>query len=140
MESQTLRLWMSDQQWMSLLSRIEQSRGCPPPAQGSRRREARLAASFLCAFRCRQHDGASATFLVRSHNLSRHGMGFLHDHAMQPGTACTVALAADQGGRIVSGRIARCRLLPQTDPQVYEVGLAFDQPIDPLLFLKPAAA
>lgn len=133
-EGQTLRLWLSDQQWMSLLSRIEQSRSCATPAEGTRRRDARLPATFVCMFRCKQRDGAAATFLVRSRNLSKGGLGFTHTQPLETGTLCTVAIQMEGGGgRMLGGRIAWCRGLESADLEcpLYELGLQFDQPIDP---------
>jgi len=141
-EPQTLRVWLSDQQWMSLISRIEQGRtAAPVDARGAqRRREPRLTATFHCILRLTQPDGRSATYTVRSCNLSRGGMGFVHDRAVSPGAACTVALEQPGvGGRVVGATVAWCRPVAEVEG-IYEVGLQFTQPIDAESIVPPSAA
>lgn len=138
-ESQTLRLWLSDQQWMSLISRIEQQRAQAPttdrPSAAQRRRDRRLPATLRCLLRLTRSDGTSATYAVRSTNLSRGGLGFFHDQPLPVAAACTVALEQPgRGGRVLAALVAWSSAVAGMDG-VYEVGLQFAQPIelDPFL-------
>lgn len=141
-EPQTLRVWLSEQQWMSLISRIEQGRASTTtdndPSQ--RRSEPRISATFHCILRVTKSDGASATYTVRSCNLSNGGMGFVHDRELPVGAACTVALEqSGYGGRVVGATVAWSRPVEGVEG-VHEVGLQFTQPIDAEAILPPSAA
>lgn len=134
---QTMRLWMSDQQWLSLISRIQHSR---TPHGVQRRREPRVPVKLHCIIRITQRGAGSATYTVRTRNISSGGIGFIHDKPMMIGAMCTVALeSADQGGRVVCGRVAWCRPIPSAGGPC-EVGLQFDQPIDIGPIVSPPAA
>ncbi|MEO1237063.1 MAG: PilZ domain-containing protein [Planctomycetota bacterium] len=144
----TARLWLSDQQWLSILERVERGRdhGEPAPVDPSaaggaseatgQREHARHAAAFRCVIRLAppsRTDADHGTYLVHSRNISSGGLGFVHDHEMHSGTRCTVALQPAEGrGMILSGRVAWCRAVPRPaeDTTRFEVGLQFDHPID----------
>lgn len=139
-QDQALRVWLSDQQWMSILERIErQSRGTTPgegPADaGSERRDPsdpRRPIGARCLVRVGSQGREAGTYMVRTRNISAGGLGFVHHHDLRPGTRCTVALQADNGrGMIISGRIAWCREVLQLELEdaAYEIGVRFDQPI-----------
>lgn len=145
--SDTARLWVSDQQWLSILERVERGpvahHGADPAdlaggesdATGNRR-HARLAASFRCVIRLAPPENTDAdhgTYLVHSRNISTGGLGFVHDHELHAGTRCTVALQPQQGkGLIVPARVAWCRDIPRLaeDVTTYDVGVQFDRPIN----------
>ena len=132
----SLRLWLSDAQWMQLLARIERE---AKDYEGPNRRSARkprFHVKLRCVVRAQQPDGRSATYLVQSHNLSAGGMGFIHAAPLPRGSRCTVAIQSDSGeGVVVAGQVAWTR---QVDPAVthgFEVGVQFDRPIDPGPFI-----
>jgi hypothetical protein len=133
----TLRLWLSEQQWLSILSRIESQTA---DYQGPERRHPRQPVTLRCVVRVQQPDGRSATYLLRSRNISKGGLGFVHSAPIAPSTRCTVALQAIDGfGLIASGRIAWCRDLNDLDTHAHEVGLQFDRPIDISPFIDDPA-
>lgn len=150
-EADTARLWLSEQQWLSLLERVE--RGEPPATANlaggaseatGQRGFARHALSFRCVIRLAppsQMQADHGTYLIHSRNLSAGGMGFVHDAPLHPGTRCTVGLSPEAGrGMIVPARVAWCRPLAEHSHlrALHEVGVQFDQPVDVDPFL-PAA-
>lgn len=143
-EADTARLWVSDQQWMSILQQVEHGdgdgasldfAGGASAATGDRA-HARVAMSFRCVIRLAPPQCAGAdhgTYLVHSRNISSGGLGFVHDQEMHAGTRCTVALQPPRGrGLIISARVAWCREISRIAEQTlrYDVGVQFDRPID----------
>ena len=78
-----------------------------------------------------------ATLFVSARNLSAGGVAFLHTHSLDTGTRCQVRLvdrhAQDQH---VTGVISRCRYVKA---DIHEVGVQFDETIDPRFFVDPNA-
>ena len=131
----SVRLWMSEQQWVSLLDRVSRGRGA---WRGPERREARgrLSMQMRCMLRV-GGDGSGGIFNIHSRNVSSGGLGFLHGGFIDPGTRCTVAMVSPfDHGVIASGRIAWCRPI---EMDVYDAGVEFDKPIDLEPFLPDAA-
>lgn len=132
----SLRLWLSDAQWLQLLARIERE---AKDFEGPNRRDARkprFSVKLRCVVRAQQPDGRSATYLVQSHNLSSGGLGFLHADPLPRGSRCTVALQTLEGeGVVASGRVAWTRQVDPLVPHGFEIGLQFDKPIDPTPFV-----
>ncbi len=66
-------------------------------------------------------------FRVRTLNLSRTGMSFLHGAPARPGDACEI-VAMDASGvkRRLTSRVVRCRVL---EGRVHEVGVRFDDAV-----------
>ena len=126
----TLRLWISDQQWVSLLERIAREQS---DIDGPRRRtEPRHPYHVTCILRLGYPGQTPGTYLVRCRNLSTGGMGFVHSAMLEPGTRCALALQGNGGaGCIVAARIAWCRPIEQ----VYDVGVQFDEPIEVCRYL-----
>ena len=138
----TARLWLSEQQWLSLLSRVRRGDhdqanvGGLSDATGDRQ-HARHAPDFLCMIRLGP-AGPDGTFLgtyqISTRNISAGGIGFVHDRALTRGTRATVALQPTQGpGLILSARVAWCREVPEVFEDctpLFQVGVQFDQPID----------
>lgn len=133
---ESLRLWLSEKQWMALLARIQRS---GDDYEGPERRSARadrIPAQLRCVVRAQQPDGRSATYLVRSHNISAGGLGFVHGTPLPRGSRCTIALEKGAGhGLIASGRVAWARQIDDRVPHAFEVGIQFDRPIDPAPFV-----
>jgi hypothetical protein len=129
------RLWLSEQQWMSLLTRVQRD---ADDYAGPNRRDPhrdRMPARLRVVVRAQQPDGRSATYLVRSHNISAGGIGFVHSRPMPRGSRCTIAIEGGDGqGLITSGRVAWGRQIDDHAPAAFEVGIQFDRPIDPTPF------
>ena len=141
--SDTARLWLSEQQWMGLLTRVrtgnarEDRPGGLSGATGDRE-HARHAPDFLCLIRLggggASSSGERGTYQVSTRNISAGGIGFVHDRELERGIRATVALQPREGpGLILSARVAWCRPLPETagDAEtLFQVGVQFDQPVD----------
>jgi len=83
------------------------------------------------------HDGEEATLFVSARNLSAGGVAFLHTNPIDIGTHCQVRLVdRHTQDQHVTGAIARCRYVKA---EVYEIGVRFDETIDPRFFVDPAA-
>lgn len=143
--SDTARLWLSEQQWMGLLTRVRTGTaradrpGGLSGATGDRE-HARHAPDFLCLVRLgaggspSSSSGEWGTYQVSTRNISAGGIGFIHDRELKRGTRATVALQPREGpGLILSARVAWCRPLPEgagDDGVLFQVGVQFDQPVD----------
>ena len=145
---ESMRLWLSDQQWMAILARIEREAHDYEGPNRRDSREERFPARLRCLIRAQQPDGRSGTYLVCSHNISAGGLGFIHHTPLPRGSRCTIALEKGKGqGLIASGRVAWTRQIdPRGTPQfaqAFEVGIQFDKLIDPTPFVDdgtPASA
>ncbi|MEM9418226.1 MAG: PilZ domain-containing protein [Planctomycetota bacterium] len=155
-EFDTARLWVSDQQWMTILERVERGsdgeeteNAIPDYAGGAsdasgNREYARHAINFRCMIRLAPPDKPDAdhgTYVVHSRNISTGGLGFVHDQELHTGTRCTVALQPMRGkGMIVPARVAWCRSIRRELEGIttYDIGVQFDRPIDISPFV-PAA-
>jgi len=144
-DTDTTRLWVSDQQWLSILERVKRGNepeegvdrylGGASAATGGRE-HSRHAVALRCVVRFappQNHGADHGTYLVNNRNISSGGLGFVHSTAMQAGTRCTVALQPlEGGGMILPARVAWCREIQREaeDPVMFEVGVQFDMPID----------
>jgi hypothetical protein len=160
----TTRLWLSDRQWMSILTMIERG-DAPPQADESftlslpggagdatgHRAHPRHAARFRCIIRlsppteseATDSDTESATdhgtYVVCSRNISPGGVGFAHHLPISPGTRCTIALQPKIGpGIVVAGRVAWSREDETSNTPVHHIGVTFDRPIEVGPFLTAA--
>lgn len=144
----TLRLWVSDQQWLAMLKRIEQGEaggfaGGASDATGEREHE-RVAGDFRCMIRLGSPDQPEddhGVYTVRTRNIGGGGIGFVHSCELRSGVRCTVALQPAQGpGIVLAGRVAWCRAIDRggEDPIDFEVGVQFDQPVDLSPFVNAA--
>lgn len=137
----TTRLWVSDQQWLSILERVQ--RGHPLPIDvdyDCRRLHPRVPISLRCLLRLSSQAG---TFIVRSRDISAGGLRFVHGQPLRPSTRCTLALSPPQGmGRILGAVVAWCKEVEFEDPdlEAYDVGVKFDEPIDLRTFVGPDGA
>ncbi len=139
----TARLWVSDQQWLSILERVKRGDSGAATGEAGGAGEAtggrfypRHALSFRCVIRLAspaQHGADHGTYVVQTRNISSGGMGFVHDGELRAGTRCTVGLQPISGkGMILSAKIAWCRGIerPAEDARMFDVGVQFDRPID----------
>ncbi len=77
--------------------------------------------------------GTLSNFAVTCRDLSASGVAFLHRGFLHAGTECQIRLPLMTGGEIsVHGRIVQCAHVRKN---VHEVGVAFDEVIDPRRFL-----
>eukprot|EP00752_Nemacystus_decipiens_P013779 g12232.t1 len=132
-ETDSTRLWVSDQQWLAILERVQRGQPMLEDSvvdQDCRRLHAR--ASFECRCMLRLNSSAG-TYIVRSQDISSGGMRFVHGQPLRASTRCTIALQSDHGpGRILSAVVAWCKEIEFYDPGVeaWEVGVKFDNAID----------
>ena len=138
----TLRLWMSDQQWLSLMERIARSGSDYGGPERRQDRKHRHSQTMRCVLRLGFPGTTPGTYMVRSRNISSDGMGFIHGCHIAPNTRCAMAIQDDDGvGLTVSGRVAWCRNI---EMDTYDVGIQFDKPIEVNRFLPesppPASA
>ena len=83
------------------------------------------------------HPGGSIVrVLVVCRSISDMGMGFLHGGYVHPGSRCAFRLMTLKHEPLtVTGRVVRCAFLRG---RAHEVGVRFDQPIDPAAFVQTA--
>ncbi len=131
----TARLWLSQQQWMSILERVERQVLDSTPQGDNQRQSPRLPAPHhaRCMIRLGHPCPDRGTYQVRLRNISTSGLGFLSAAPFQPKSRCTVALQDAEGhGLVCAARIVWCRAL---DDDLSAVGVQFDKPIDPERFV-----
>jgi len=126
----TVRLWLSQRQWMSVLEGTERrARQADFPREENLRQNPRLPApqQTRCMIRLGQQADHSGTFMVKLRDVSTTGLGFFSAQPFTPKSLCTVALQDGLGhGLVAAARIVWCRSL---DEQHYDVGIQLDQPI-----------
>ncbi len=127
----TNRLWVSDQQWLAILERVQRSGPIEFDHDSDcRRLHARESFEGRCLLRL---SGLAGTFIVRTHDISAGGLRFVHSQELRPSTRCTIAIQGEMGpGRILSAVVAWCKEIDFFDPdlEAYEIGVKFDTPID----------
>jgi len=127
----TVRLWLSQRQWMTVLQRIEQDTQAPDFADDDCQRSSpRLPAHehARCMIRLGHPSPTHGTYLVKLRNISATGIGFLSAEPFEPKTRCTVALQDAQGhGLVCAASVVWSR---QVDEGLQSVGIRFDQAID----------
>ena len=132
-DTDTTRLWVSDQQWLAILERVQRGQ---PALEASADVENRRRLHPRQAFECRcllRLGGTAGTYIVRSQDISSGGLRFVHSNPLRASTRCTIALQSDHGpGRILSAVVAWCKEIEFYDPDVeaWEVGIKFDTAID----------
>jgi PilZ domain len=135
----TVRLWLSQQQWMSVLQNTErQARQTDFPNSDNQRQSPRLPApqQMRCLIRLGIHADHAGTFMVKLRDVSATGLGFFSTQPFTPKSRCTVALQDGQGhGLVAAASIVWCKSI---DEQLHDVGIQFDQPISaPWLVADP---
>lgn len=132
-EVDTTRLWVSDQQWLAILERVQRGRCIEidePEQQDCRRLHPRQQYACRCLLRL---SGTAGTFIVRTRDVSAGGLCFVHGQPLRPSTRCTIAIQTEMGpGRIISAVVTWCKEVEFYDPDLegYEIGVKFDTPID----------
>lgn len=79
--------------------------------------------------------GNTDSYLVVPRDISVGGVSFLHGQFIHPKCRCQVALPTPGGSWFrVTGKVVRCR---HREGMIHEVSVAFDERIDPSVFLQP---
>lgn len=142
-ETDTTRLWVSDQQWLAILERVQRGR---PAVKGDAKQSDCRRLHVRQTFECRcllRLNSTAGTYIVRSEDISSGGLRFVHGQPLRSSTRCTIALQSEFGpGRILSAVVAWCKAIEFYDPDVeaYEVGIKFDNPVDIRAFTNDGAA
>ena len=130
-QDDTVRVWLSERQWMTVLQRIELSAtGDEFVAEDCQRQSPRRPAheQARCMIRMGHPSPQHGTYLVKLRDISDTGVGFLSREDFEPKTRCTVALQDEQGhGMVCAASVVWTR---QIDESLNAVGIRFDQPID----------
>ena len=83
------------------------------------------------------HGDEEATLIVSGRNVSAGGVAFLHTDAIEIRTPCQVRLVdRDEQDQHITGAISRCR---HVRAEIHEIGVQFDQTIDPRFFVDQKA-
>jgi len=78
--------------------------------------------------------GVETSCLVVSRNLSAGGLGFLHGGFVYEGTRCVLEIPTIYGdSRTLTGDVRSCRHI---SGNVHDIGVRFDEPVDPYEFLE----
>ena len=125
------RLFVSDQQWLAILERVQ--RGQPfEPVDDHDCRRLHTRQPYACRCLLRLSD-AAGTYVVRSRDISAGGLRFVHGQRLRPSTRCTIALQPEAGlGKIIAAVVAWSNPIEFLDEDIeaYEIGVKFDQSID----------
>ncbi len=122
----SLRLSEKEQQAVLNRLREEEARQTDRDRRTDKRLEYRISGGLILQVR---HPGGSVSnYLIRTRNLSRFGLGFLHGNFLHTGTPCIISLRrSDTNIVTVSGEVRRCRLVTG---RVHEIGVHFASPIE----------
>lgn len=120
-------------QWAAMAAELAQ----PPEHSGAERRsEPRTSKRQIAHIFIKLGGWGKPTlrFLVRTKDISRFGLGFVHCEAANKGSRCRVSLVATDGKLVeVRGSIASCN---KQDDGFYSVGVRFDTPIQMSRFAR----
>jgi hypothetical protein len=126
-----VRVWLSQQQWMSVLESTERQASQPDVPQGENQRKSQRVPAqrnARCLIRLGHQSTHSGTFLVELRDISATGLGFYSAHPFTPKTRCTVALQDGLGhGLVCAAQVVWCR---SVDDQLQDIGVMFDKPVD----------
>ena len=109
----------------TLLEVLRSLRSDAPAAGQMRRRQLpRVGVSLrLLILPCGGSADAGGPAVVRLRNLSRHGLGFVHNRPLALGQSFVITLPREAGGSVqMLGRVERCR--PLDGGGSYDVGAA----------------
>ena len=133
-----VRLWISQRQWMAILQDTErqalQAQAPEADALDCQRQSPRLPApeDARCIIRLGENTRDHGTYLVKLRDISATGLGFNSAQPFAGKTRCTVALQDGDGhGMVTAARVVWCQPL---EGGMHNVGIHFDQPIDPARF------
>jgi hypothetical protein len=118
-------LHLSHQQWEAIADKLYQDK-----PGGKKRRHERVAYRKLSqiALAVLRPDGEWGKYIVRSHDLSQGGMGFIHGSFLHIGTHCRVILKdSHRKVNCIDGVVRHCELI---EGVAHNVGVEFDEEID----------
>lgn len=129
-QDDTVRLWLSQQQWMSVLQNTERKAQKPTVSMPDDLRQSpRVPApsDMHCIIRLGKNADHAGTFIVKLRDISATGMGFYSAQNFASKSRCTVALQdADGHGMVCAASVVWSKSI---DEQLNDVGIQFDQPI-----------
>ena len=129
-QDDTVRLWLSQQQWMTVLQNTERKAQQPDlSTSDDLRLSPRVPApsDMNCMIRLGKNTKHTGTFIVKLRDISATGLGFYSAQKFAAKSRCTVALQDAQGhGMVCAARVVWSRSI---DDQLHDVGIQFDQPI-----------
>lgn len=131
----TVRLWLSQQQWFAILQNTERkSREAESAPEDDQRRSPRVPApkDMQCMIRLGENAQHTGTYIANLRDISTTGLGFCSAQPFAPKSRCTVALQDAKGhGLVCAASVVWCKAI---DEQLNDVGIHFDQPIDAIWF------
>lgn len=120
-------LRMSARQHADILNELDSRRASPNDNDRRIEQRLRFSQQALLFVQIRHPGGTAGNYLVRTRNLSRTGIGFLHGGFVYNGTSCTVALrTTDKTIVAIEGKVVRCN---HVRGHIHEIGVHFDKPI-----------
>ena len=126
---------LDDASLAELLDRLDTTDRDARPARAHERYNYRL---NRCVMHMQQPgSGLSTAYIVATRNLSAGGLSALHGGYVHAGTRCVVQLISTHSAwTIVPGTVVRCQYV---QGKIHEVGIVFDNLIDPANFCPEAA-
>lgn len=125
---------IDDKEWNALLSETVAG----PPHMGSDRRTAdrhRRTDVMNLQIGLRWFGKSRERFLVRTRDVSRSGMGFLHSQSMAQGTRCRLQMLTTKNKLMeVDGKVAYCH---ERGDGVFAVGVEFAKPLTLIDLVAP---
>lgn len=123
---------ISTEEWWAIVSEMESHVSTPHDERRTDERHDLRKLARIVLVRLQHPDGELESFRVRLRNFSAGGVSFIHGQKVFRGTPCVLALADGRGeNSIISGRFVRCSPVRKG---VYEVGIQFDEKVDPSRF------
>ena len=125
---------VDDRGLSQVLTRLEESRPATHP--NVQRVHARWPFPRISVSVTVHHPGGSSiTLRLACRNLSRGGIGLLHNTYIYPGSRVTVTLPRAAGGEVaVRGTVSRCE---HRQGVIHEVGVRFDHEVNVREFIRP---
>ncbi len=130
-QDDTVRLWLSQQQWMTVLQNTERKAQQPDASQADDLRQSpRVSApsDMNCMIRLGKNTEHVGTYIVKLRDISATGLGFYSAQNFKAKSRCTVALQdADGHGLVCAASIVWSRSINEN---LNDVGIQFDKPIE----------
>ena len=121
-------LRLTESEWRRLVDEIDRESSRHRNADDGRRHERMPYRNTSQLLATLQHlDGRTQRFLIRPHDLSTSGLGFLHGSFVYTGSRIQVVLVHRSfGAQNIEGTVRRCDLFKR---HIHRVGLEFDEEI-----------
>ncbi len=122
-------LKLTDAQWLSLVAEVDRESSRHRGNKDDRRQHERMPyrnTTYLVAT-VRGGDGREQRFLVRTHDISETGLGFLHGNFIYPGSSVELVLKHRTYGQTYhTAVVRRCVHYKR---HIHQIGIEFDEPI-----------